>query len=135
MEMKAIAQKHQNLFFTPERITLLKKRIETDTEIRKNWEEAISVAKLQLQKPDLDKIDYLSLAYLMTGEQMYADKVKEQLLKLCTRNTWSNPEMLKRQPAWSSDLRTAGNCWIVTMGLEGIYDQLSKEERIPSFQA
>jgi hypothetical protein len=61
MEMKAIAQKHQKLFFTPERITFLKKRIETDTEIRKNWEEALAVAKHQLQKPDLDKIDYLSL--------------------------------------------------------------------------
>ena len=58
---------------------------------------------------DLDKIDYLSLAYLMTGEQAYADKIKEQLLKLCSKSTWSNPEMLKRQPAWTSDLKTAGN--------------------------
>jgi hypothetical protein len=41
---------------------VLKKRIETDTEVRKNWEEALAVAKHQLEKPDLDKIDYLSLA-------------------------------------------------------------------------
>lgn len=129
MGVSALAQKHQKLFFTPERISFLKKRIETDAEVRKNWEEALAVAKHQLEKPDLDKTDYLSLAYLMTGEQVYADIVKEQLLKLCTKSTWSNPEMLKRQPAWSSDLRTAGNCWIVTMGLEGVYDQLSKDDR------
>ncbi len=124
-----VAQKHTKLFFTPERIALLKKRIATDPEIKKNWDDIYTTAEGLLSKPNLDKVDFLSLAYLVTGEKRFADKAKEQILNLCKKSTWSNVEMLKRQPAWASDLRTAGNCWIVVMGLEGVYEELTKEEK------
>lgn len=125
----SFAQKHQNLYFTKDRVDLLKQRITTEEEFRNNWNDILSEANTLLTKKDYGKIDYLSLAYLVTGEKKYADKTKALLLDLCTRTTWSNPEMLKRQPAWSSDLKTAENCWNVAMGLEGVYNELTKEER------
>lgn len=124
------AQQHPYLFFTREKLTVLKDRIRTDTFIARNWNSIRDEADALLAKGDAKgKIDYLSLAYLVTGEHAYADKVKEVLLKLCTLATWSNAEMLKREPAWHSDLKTAENCFTVAMGYDAIYDMLSVSER------
>jgi hypothetical protein len=124
-----MGQKHQNLFFTKSKIEELQKRIKSDPETANNWNDIYKEATVQLTKKDHSKIDYLALAYLVTGEKPFAEATKKTLLDLTTQKTWSNPEMLKRQPAWTSDLKTAEKCWEVTLGLEGIYDELSKEER------
>lgn len=126
----ADAQKHPYLFFTKEKTDQLKARIKTDTSINNNWKGILLVADSQLDKGDAKgKIDYLSLAYLITGERKYGDKVKEVLLKLCSLPTWSNEEMMKRSPAWNSDLKTAENCWIVAIGYDAVYNILSAGEK------
>src|SRR5687768_14219538 len=113
----AVAQsKRPHLFFTKERLELLKQRIGTDTSIAGNWKEILHEADNLLKGGNAKaKIDYLSLAYLVTGKKEYADKIKESLLQLCSRPTWSNPAMLERDPPWTSDLQTAGNCWAVAI--------------------
>lgn len=127
---EAKAQKHPYLFFTKQRLDLLKSRIKTDTAMSSNWKSILSVADNLLIKGDAKaKIDYLSLAWLMTGDRRYGVKVKELLLSLCTQKTWSNAEMLKREPAWNSDLKTAENCWTVAVGYDAIYDFLSATEK------
>lgn len=124
------AQKHPYLFFTNERIESLKTRIKNDTLTASNWSFILRQADNLLEKGNADdKIDYLSLVYLMTGEQKYAEKVKSILMKLCTRATWSNSEMLTRSPAWYSDLQTGDKCWNVALGFDAIYNYLSKEDR------
>lgn len=122
--------KRPHLFFTKERMDLLKQRIGTDTSIAGNWKEILQEADNLLKGGNAKaKIDYLSLAYLVTGKKEYADKIKESLLQLCSRPTWSNPAMLERDPPWTSDLQTAENCWAVAMGYDAVKGALTKEER------
>ena len=122
--------KHPFLFFTNDKISLLKVRIKTDTSISNNWNSIINEADGLLTKGDAKaKIDWLSLAYIVTKDTRYADKVKQVLLKLCTLKTWGNEEMMNRSPAWNSDLKTAENCWTVAIGYDAIYDYLSKEDK------
>ena len=124
------AGKHPYLFFTNDKVSLLKERIKTDTSISNNWNSILSEADNLLAKGDaVDKIDWLSLAYLVTKENKYADKVKSVLLKLCTQKTWSSEEMMNRVPAWNSDLQTAHKCRAVAMGYDAIYNYLSKDDR------
>jgi hypothetical protein len=124
------AQRHPYLFFGKNKTDQLKLKIKTDTAINNNWKSILSQADALLIKGDAKaKIDYLSLAFLVTGEQKYADKVKEVLLKLCSQKTWSNEEMMKREPAWTSDLKTAENCWVVAIGYDAIYNSLSAGEK------
>jgi hypothetical protein len=128
--LQAHAQQHPYLFFTKDKISLLQQRIQADTFIRTNWNSILAEADGLLTKGDAKgKIDFLSIAYLVTNEKKYADKVREVLLKLCTQATWSNEEMMKRVPAWQSDLKTAENCWTVAIGYDAIYDYLSKADR------
>jgi hypothetical protein len=126
----AHGQKHPYLFFTKDKVDQLKNRMKTDTLINNSWKHMLSEADDLLIKGDAKaKIDYLSLAYLVTGEEKYAGKVKEVLLKLCTQKTWSNEEMMKREPAWTSDLKTAENCWTVAIGYDAVYNTLSAAEK------
>ncbi len=125
-----ITLKHPYLYFTPTKVNILKERIKSDTSISNNWNSILAEANNLLTKGDAaENIDYLSLAYLVTNETKYADKVKSVLLKLCTQKTWINEEMQNRSPAWNSDLQTANKCRIVAKGYDVIYDYLSKEDR------
>ncbi|MFC0183791.1 hypothetical protein ACFFJX_15050 [Pseudarcicella hirudinis] len=82
-----VKKAHPYLFFTRERIEILQKRIKTDTSIANNWQEVLKEADLALTRSDArNKVDYLSLAYLMTRDIKYADKVKEVLNTLCQTN-------------------------------------------------
>ena len=126
----ANAQKHPYLFFTKDKVDQLKNRMKTDTLINNSWKHILSEADALLIKGDARvKIDYLSLAWLVTGDRKYADKVKSVLVTLCSQNTWSNEEMMKRSPAWTSDLKTAQNCWAVAIGYDAVYDALSADEK------
>lgn len=126
----AAAQKHPYLFFPSSRLEVLKKRIASDTAIASYWRTIRQEADAALKGGDARaRVDHLSLAYLLTGEPSYAGKVREVLLNLCSKPSWSNAEMLERKPAWTSDLKTAENCRIVALGFDAVYETLSKEDR------
>ncbi|MVT09305.1 heparinase II/III domain-containing protein [Chitinophaga tropicalis] len=121
---------HPRLFFTGQKVSRLKERIRTDTAISNNWNEVKAEAdKLLTTGNAVARIDYLSLAYLMTDDKRYADKVKETLQKLCAASAWVGAEMLQRTPPWKADLGTAANCYAAAVGYDAIYHYLSKEER------
>ena len=110
---------HPYLFFPKAKIDVLKERIKTDTFINNNWNSILKEADGLVNKGDARaKIDYLAIAYLVTNERKYADRIKDVLLKLCSQPTWSNPEMLQRNPPWTSDLQTADRCWSVAIGIK-----------------
>lgn len=121
---------HPSLVFTPERIQQAKQRVKNDTLIAAGWSNIKKVADDNLKKSDLGKCDFLSLAFLMTDEKKYADKVKDILLKTIKDETWSNnPEMLARKPAWRSDLQLAHKCNIAALSYDAVYNTLTVDER------
>lgn len=122
-------EKHPGLFFTNERIQQLKQRIQTDTVISNAWEDILNKANVLLDKNDFRKSDYLSLAYLMTGDEKYAAKVKELLLKQTGRTTWAVGEMMERQPAWNSELQMAHDSYSAALAYDAIYTYLTPGER------
>lgn len=123
-------KQHPHLFFTEEKVALLKQRIQTDTFIAANWREILQQADGVLQGGNAKgKIDYLALSYLVTGKKEYAGKIKEYLLQLCSRPSWTDASMMQRNPPWTSDLGTADNCWVTAIGYDAIRSELTKEEK------
>ncbi|QIP14262.1 DUF4962 domain-containing protein [Spirosoma aureum] len=135
LSVQAQKPSHPYLFFSKERLETLTNRIKTDTAIARNWNDIRQEADNLLTNGDRGdgqartKIEWLALAYLMTTEKKYADKVKDVLIRLCSQSTWSNQEMMNRNPPWTSDLQTADRCWSVAIGYDAIYNTLSKDER------
>lgn len=122
--------KHPSLVFTPERIQQAKMRMKTDTALVSGWNQIKQVADENLKKNDLTKCDFMSLAYLMTDDKKYAEKVRDILLKNVRESVWySNAEMLARRPAWNSDLQLAHKCFISALSFDAIYNMLSDAER------
>jgi hypothetical protein len=69
----------------------------------------------------------LGLAYQMTGEERYAEKLSEALIHFGGLRRWAGDA--KRDPPWNSELNTARFCFGYAMGYDCIYDFLSEQER------
>lgn len=121
--------KHPTLLYTPEKIQQTKERIATEPEREKAWISIRDTADEQLEREDFRKIDYLSLAYLMTGEKKYADKVKNLLLEIIKLDNSGNEEMLARRPAWRADLGVAHKAYLSAIAFDAVYNILSHGER------
>lgn len=121
---------HPSLLFTPERVAAAKKAVQNDTVMQRAWESIKSVADKQLEgKGDIMKLEHLALAYQMTGEKKYADKIKDMLLATAKTKSWGNGEMLARTPAWRSELQMAHRSYQVAVAYDVIYDLLTPKER------
>lgn len=120
---------HPDLLYTPERIEQIKQRIGQDEQMTSAWKEIKQTAEKELKGNSLNKADYLSLAYLMTGEKVYADKLKAILLKTIEAETWGSAEMLARKPAWRSDLGLAHKAYLSAIAYDAVYNDLSASER------
>jgi oligo-alginate lyase len=120
---------HPGLIFTPNKIQLAKQRIKDDPKMASAWKEIQQKADELLSKNDLMKSDYLSLAYLMTGEQKYANKTKEILLNAVKASSWADAEMIAREPAWNSELQIAHRSFACAVSFDAIYNSLSPSER------
>lgn len=120
---------HPDLLYTPERIEQVKQRIGQDEQMTSAWKEIKQTAEKELKGNSLNKADYLSLAYLMTGEKVYADKLKTILLKTIEAETWGSAEMLARKPAWRSDLGLAHKAYLSAIAYDAVYNDLSASER------
>ena len=57
---------HPSLLYTPQRIQQVKQRMQNEPKLREAWEDIQKTADEALQKEDFNRLDYLSLAYLMT---------------------------------------------------------------------
>ncbi len=119
---------HPALFFTDKKVQELKQRVKTDATMEAAWNEIRQTADELLQKNDFTKSGYLALAYRMTGERKYADKVKDQLVDQTKRN-WSDAEMVLRKPAWRSELQMAHRSFYAAVAYDAVYDALTADER------
>ena len=74
---------HPSLLYTPQRIQQVKQRMQNEPKLREAWEDIQKTADEALQKEDFNRLDYLSLAYLMTDNKEYANIIKEILFESC----------------------------------------------------
>lgn len=93
------------------------------------WEDIKQTADKELKGKSLNKADYLSLAYLMTGDKRYSDKLKEILLDVIKSKTWGSSEMLARRPAWHADLGVAHKSYLSAIAYDAVYNDLSTTEK------
>jgi oligo-alginate lyase len=123
--------KHPCLVFTPERIQQAKQRIKVDPKMAASWEDLKKKADTALNSNDLNQIEELTLAYLMTDETRYSEKAKSILLNSVQGKPWSSTdEMMLRKPAWRADLGLSGKCNLAAIGFDGIYNTISADERL-----
>lgn len=121
--------KHPSLLYTPERISQVKQRMQHEPQLAAAWEDIKQTADKELKGKSLNKADYLSLAYLMTGDKQYSDKLKEILLDVIKSKTWGSSEMLARRPAWHADLGVAHKSYLSAIAYDAVYNDLSTTEK------
>lgn len=121
--------KHPSLLYTPERISQVKQRMQHEPQLATAWEDIKQTADKELKGKSLNKADYVSLAYLMTGDKRYSDKLKEILLDVIKSKTWGSSEMLARRPAWHADLGVAHKSYLSAIAYDAVYNDLSTTEK------
>ena len=92
--------------------------------------ELLNKADGLLKSNDLSKLDYLSLAFSMTGDRKYSDHIKEVLINATKAQSWENSEMMLRNPAWHTELNVAHRSFACGLAYDVIYHTLSKSERM-----
>ena len=120
---------HPSLLFTPERVSSAKQRIKTDAYLNECWQKIQAQANALLQKNDIMKMEYLALAYQMTGDKKYSDKLRKMLLDISQIKSWANAEMMARNPAWRSELQMAHRSFQIALAYDAVYNDLSASER------
>jgi hypothetical protein len=128
---------HPYLFFTAEHVARLKERIHKEQPLADSWAGVLAAANRAIEPagpggregPARESMNQLCLAYRVTGEKKYAEKIREILLRECQRPMWNDPMMLRREPPWHSALGTAATCYSVAMGYDCIYDDLPPQDR------
>ena len=93
---------HPTFFMTNERIEDVKQRINKDTSTQKGWIAMKEKADQLMERWDIKQMSYLAMAYRMTGDKKYSERIIEMLLRHAEDKSWGNSEMLARRPAWNS---------------------------------
>ena len=121
--------KHPSLLFTPDRIEKSVRASKNDSTYSAAWQKIKAEADLQLEKGDIRKLEYPALAYQVTGDRRYAEKIREVLLKTAKIKSWGDHEMLARRPAWRSELQMAHKAFQLAVAYDAVYDFLTPAER------
>lgn len=123
------AIKHPSLLFTPQRVEAAKKAVGADTAMAAAWQKILAEADVQLQKGDVRKLEYPALAYQMTGDKKYSDKIREVLGKTAKVKSWADAEMMARTPSWRSELQMAHRAFQLALAYDAVYADMSPAER------
>ena len=129
LALNAQSIKHPSLLFTPSKVEAARKTIKADTAYASAWQKIVAEANTQLGKGDVRKLEYPALAYQMTGDRRYADKIKEVLLKTAKVKSWGDREMMARKPAWRSELQMAHRAFQLAVAYDAVYNILTPSER------
>jgi hypothetical protein len=152
-----IARKWPRLYLTPETVSVLKKKFQTD----KEWSQALlangnsCLARNFSSDPNAqrpantarptntnadrpngmrgngppDTISLtLGLLFHLTGDHKYADTLHAALQSFGQLKTWSSPAFLARNPPWHSELGTARYNFAFGNGYDVLHDYLSKDQ-------
>ncbi len=129
LQFQARNIKHPSLLFTPERVEDAKKIIANDSARADAWHQILSQADMLLEKNDVRKMEYLAIAYQMTGDKKYGDKLRAMLLDIAKIPSWADSEMSLRKPAWRSELQMAHKSYQVAVAYDAVYNILTPSER------
>lgn len=121
--------KHPSLLYTPERIATARQRIKDDAAMAKAWQDLEASAQQKLQNKRVNDLDYLSLAYLMTGDKLYVECVKDILKAVIMAETLGSEEMLVRKPVWRADLGLAHKAYLTAIAFDAAYNDMTADER------
>lgn len=117
------------LLYTDNLVSAAKEKVKNDSLMQRAWNDIKSVADAQLKRNSVDKLDYLSLAYIMTGDKTYSDKIISVLKGVVRNKAWASSEMLSRKPAWRSDLGVAHKAYMTAIGYNTVYNDMSSSDR------
>ncbi len=120
---------HPSLLFTPKAVAAAKERVKTDTVQANAYNSIMEKADQLLSKNDVRQMEYLALAYQMTGDDKYADKICSMLLEVATIPSWADSEMMQRTPAWRSELQMAHRAFQLAVAYDAVYNKLSASDR------
>ena len=141
---------HPRLFFTAERIKRLRERAGEDAIFKDASDKLLERADRLLDarlvskesaeggsgqhgnygRPSGQISDMgptLGLAYQMTGEKRYAEKLRDALVHYGGLNRWAGDA--NNEPPWHSELNTARFCYGYAVGYDSIYDFLKEDEK------
>ena len=118
------------LMASQERVEALKQRMSSDRATREACDKLIRRVDDALKKNDrrIAQQD-LCLAYLLTGRRAYADRAREMMLRECRRDKWVSDDMLRREPAWHSEMSTASTASGIAILYDCFKETLSAEDR------
>ncbi len=140
------------LFVDERRIERFRRQIEEEPPLREGWQRLLSRAD-RLLRTEFVSEDYaetgtgqhgnygrpssqvsdmgqtLGLVYLMTGQQRYAEKLRDALLHHGGYRRWGGADFARRDPPWHSELNTARFCYGYAVGYDWIHGFLSPNER------
>ena len=142
--------KRPRLFFTAEKIKLLRSKVKEEGVLKEAWLKLQERAERLLNEKLVSKeyadggkgqhgnygrpsgqvsnmASTLGLAYRMTGEERYAKKLREALIHFGGLRRWAGDA--GRDPPWNSELNTARFCFGYAVGYDSIYDYLSEKDR------
>lgn len=138
------------LYFTQERVEGLQARMATQPEFAQAWTTVQSRAD-RLLRAELVTLAHaeggsgqhgnygtpssqiremgltLGLAYQMTGDPRYAEKLRDAMLHFAQLRRWAGDA--HHEPPWHSELNTARFCFGYAVGYDAIRTFLSEEER------
>ncbi len=140
------------LFFPPDRIAGLRRRLATDASVQSGWAKLLRRADDLVQARLLAPQDAdggggkqgnyhevsdqmkdlgltLSLAWRMTGDERYARKLREAMLESVGYERWNSENYRQRSPSWRSGLWTAAFSVGCAAGYDALHDFLSVADR------
>lgn len=120
---------HPSLLFTPQRVEAAKNRAKADTVYGNAQDKIIERAEGLLQRNDVRQMEYLALAYQLTGDKKYSDKIISMLKDVAKTESWADREMMMRKPAWRSELQMAHRAFQLAVAYDAAYNDMSKADR------
>ncbi len=125
------AQQHRYLLHTDANISRLKEQIKNDPEVKKAWENQLKKAEeiLTRERWGASDLQELGLAYRMTSDARFGEKIKKILIQVIAQETWEGEDLLKRTPPWRGGLGTAHTSFYVAIGYDCAWNYLTPIER------
>jgi len=128
---QAASKTHRYLLHTDANIARLKEQVKNDPEVKKAWEDQLQSAENMLKhdRSGASDLQELGLAYRMTGDKRFAERIKQTLLQAISQVSWEGQDLLQRTPPWKGGLGTAHTSFYVAIGFDCAYDYLTSAER------
>ena len=152
-----VAAARRPLYFTTEAVSRLRRQLAADGSLKSEWSALLKraddllpasfVTEEEARRPALrgnaiqgryrshssrqlvEMGMTLGLAYQITGDERYAQKLQQALLHYAGYEQWCSPGYNAQTPRRNSDLATPEFCYGAAAGYDALYDFLSVDDR------